>query len=808
MDATLWRDIEDELRDAKLAEDVERYVRAAFAQPGAVAEAINGVAPEPPPVDVSSVDGPKTWLRYIEVEGFRGVGPTARLELEPGPGLTVAQGRNGCGKSSLAEGLEVLLSGSSMRWEDRDNEKEWREGWAHLGWEGPIRVEAGVLVEGEGERSASKTWAERTESPEAAPLSPEGMGAELGWDQGVKDADPVLTYSELSQLPNAKGTKRFRQLAHLLGLDEVEDARKVLADHRLVVGKLGKELEEHVEAALVGLRALPDDERATAAIEALGDWKGDELEALRAHLATLDEQPTPPGSEPATLKQLAQLQLPTEADVDEAAEAVLEAVEALAALAGTSGSQSAELATLLEKALSLHDRTNAEDCAVCGAPLSAQWVTGARARMEEAQQASRTVRSAEATLKKATSDFQKLVAAPPACLGELEKLALPTEAAEAWGTWAAVREEPKPSLMASRGQAAAKALHPLLEALQREARTRLEALDSAWLRLRVKLDELVEEAGVSFPQARAAKPVDAAEKWVKKLQTRLRLRRLEPISEKAISIWETLRTDSGVSLEPLDLSGTARPALKLPAKVEGSDTNALAVMSQGELNALSLSLFLPRATVDSSPFRFVVIDDPVQAMDPHKVDGLARLLLGIAESRQVVVFTHDPRLWDAVQRAGEGATCWNVERHPGGRVEPTRYRDPVEVHLEEANRIISAKGKVDAKVCAAVVPGLCRLALDARLAQRIRRRELTRRSHREVEEMLDDARGTWYRLALDLCGNGKDLDGAASNLGPELELVVDNIVRGAHGELELDPARVLRDTRRLLKELPCKPANA
>jgi hypothetical protein len=132
----------------------------------------------------------------------------------------------------------------------------------------------------------------------------------------------------------------------------------------------------------------------------------------------------------------------------------------------------------------------------------------------------------------------------------------------------------------------------------------------------------------------------------------------------------------------------------------------------------------------------------------------------------------------------------------------------VEVHLEEANRIISAKGKVDPRVCAAVVPGLCRLALDARLAQRIRRRELARRSHREVEEMLDDARGTWYRLALDLCGNGKDLDGAADHLGPALERVVDDIVRGAHGELELDPARVLKDTRRLLKELPCKPASA
>ncbi|WP_256668704.1 hypothetical protein, partial [Nocardia cyriacigeorgica] len=61
--------------------------------------------------------------------------------------------------------------------------------------------------------------------------------------------------------------------------------------------------------------------------------------------------------------------------------------------------------------------------------------------------------------------------------------------------------------------------------------------------------------------------------------------------------------------------------------------------SQGELHALGLSLFLPRATVEDSPFRFVMIDDPVQAMDPAKVDGLARVLATVAWTRQVVVFT-------------------------------------------------------------------------------------------------------------------------------------------------------------------------
>ena len=52
-----------------------------------------------------------------------------------------------------------------------------------------------------------------------------------------------------------------------------------------------------------------------------------------------------------------------------------------------------------------------------------------------------------------------------------------------------------------------------------------------------------------------------------------------------------------------------------------------------------------------SPFRFVVLDDPVQAMDPAKVDGLVKVLLDIAKTRQVIVFSHDDRFASAVRPA-------------------------------------------------------------------------------------------------------------------------------------------------------------
>ena len=97
-------------------------------------------------------------------------------------------------------------------------------------------------------------------------------------------------------------------------------------------------------------------------------------------------------------------------------------------------------------------------------------------------------------------------------------------------------------------------------------------------------------------------------------------------------------------------------------RADGEGANALGVMSQGELLALSVSVFLPRAALDESPFRFAVIDDPVQAMDPAKVDGLARVLHRAARTRQIVVFTHDDRLPEAIRRLRLDATMLHVDR--------------------------------------------------------------------------------------------------------------------------------------------------
>ncbi len=78
--------------------------------------------PRPAPFGVPwSIEPPGVYLGAITVAGFRGIGPATTLPLQPGPGLTLVVGRNGSGKSSFAEAAEVLLTGTSLRWEGRND---------------------------------------------------------------------------------------------------------------------------------------------------------------------------------------------------------------------------------------------------------------------------------------------------------------------------------------------------------------------------------------------------------------------------------------------------------------------------------------------------------------------------------------------------------------------------------------------------------------------------------------------------------------------------------------------------------------
>ena len=216
----------------------------------------------------------------------------------------------------------------------------------------------------------------------------------------------------------------------------------------------------------------------------------------------------------------------------------------------------------------------------------------------------------------------------------------------------------------------------------------------------------------------------AAEEWLKKTGDSIRDQRFEPIGNQAIELWEHLRQQSNVQLGKIELAGSkTRRRVTLDVTVDGVAGAALGVMSQGELHALALSLFLPRATLEESPFRFVVVDDPVQSMDPARVDGLARAFEEVAQKRQVIVFTHDDRLPEAVRRLGIEATTIGVTRRPASVIELRPTSDPVAAYLSDA-RALAEDSRLPEDVRRRVVPGFCRSALEAVFTDRVRGRRL------------------------------------------------------------------------------------
>ena len=175
------------------------------------------------------------YLKAIAVEGFRGIGKKATLELPPGPGLTLVVGRNGSGKSSFAEALELLVTGDTYRWANRA--KVWQEGWRNLHHK-PAAIEAEFLVEGEkGSTVVATHWADDADLDAAETFAqihgkPRMAPAELGWTEALATYRPFLSYNELGSMLDAGPSKLFDALSAILGLGELTEAQEALADAR------------------------------------------------------------------------------------------------------------------------------------------------------------------------------------------------------------------------------------------------------------------------------------------------------------------------------------------------------------------------------------------------------------------------------------------------------------------------------------------------------------------------------------------------------------------------------------------------
>jgi len=96
----------------------------------------------------------------------------------------------------------------------------------------------------------------------------------------------------------------------------------------------------------------------------------------------------------------------------------------------------------------------------------------------------------------------------------------------------------------------------------------------------------------------------------------------------------------------IDLNfGTERGSSKVFQKI---NRYALAeILSEGEQKAIALAEFLTELQLDNTKAP-VIFDDPVNSLDHHIIDDVARRLLKLSSERQVVVFTHSVLLFNSL----------------------------------------------------------------------------------------------------------------------------------------------------------------
>lgn len=740
------------------------------------------------------------YLKTLEVAGFRGIGPASKLEVRPGPGLTLVVGRNGSGKSSFSEGFEALLTGESRRWSSRH--KDWRHGWQNLHTAENTHVEATLTVEGMEPVVLRRVWkaggdvdgSELRARCGASAL--EGGLDALGWLEPLVTYRPFLSYAELGAVLE-EPSKLYDPLKRILGLEEIAEAVKRLSTARKGCDDLRKLVKTGRAALLVQLAAI-DDERAAVCKEALSGKKHD-LEAIERVVLVNDDDDDATATD--HLRRLAQLPGPDLGRVDEAVAAVRTALATRADLAVAADAESAGLAQILEHALN-HVQAFGGPCPVCETPLGDGWAAEARRRLDLAKTRAADMSRADSELKRAAGVLGALITPVPACLPHAVELGLGDEALTAWRAWATAPDDARE--LCEHVESKGVDLCVALEGLRPAARTRLESLQSVWTPVARSLVAWLVNARRAESEHATRTALNKAEAWLKATEASLRDDLFEPIAGRAQEIWKLLRQNSNVDLAGVKLDGAGtRRRVVLDVTVDGTEGVALGVMSQGELNALALSLFIPRMTLGESPFHFVVIDDPVQAMDPHKVDGLAMVLAGVAKTRQVIVLTHDNRLYEAIRRLGIEATVLEAQRRAESVVELVPLLDPVDRHLGDAIHCAHDRDKIGRKIAGHTVPTFCRLAIEAACTEVFRRRRLAGgEPHLEVERALEKTEGTHKLLALALDQHPDTVyTYLKKSHGSGSVDLIRRIKAAAHTHYSGDLFQLVRDTRALTDSL-------
>jgi len=757
VEAEVWDLLTD---NESVADETVYLVAAAMQGDEEFADHLGGDAPAPQRPKIETIDNPpplRAFLRSITVSGFRGIGGRATLEVNPYCGITVISGRNGSGKSSFAEALEFALTGTSYRWEAKKGQ-HWQASWRNLHAGEPASIKVDFAMEPDGDRTGTVAtvgvdWSPGCKLLEAKRWSQikgqkQESVAALGWDPALKTHRPLMSYDELGGLFEEGQAALYDALDTLLGLEDVAAAEGRLKD---------------AEKRLGGARKTANDARTRLrnSLSEVTDPRADQVKKLTARVpydldaitATTLGTATDQAATIAKLRRIAALEVPRTTKATEAADELRAAIEAHAAEADSAVNALTSRAALLRDALHLHADTGDGTCPVCETgTLDAAW----RAEAEE------RLRAAEASTAKHQALAQRLKQARSAVdnfFGDVADVAL-VEGVElaALAPFAAALNSARtaPDALADRPghvELAAMELDEAAGALRKEAAELADSLEDAWAPTAGAIVAWAELETAARKDDTSLEAVKRALRYLREAADTLRERRLAPMVEQTGEFWGRMRHESNVDIGNISLEGVAnRRHVVVDGAVDGVSTGALTVMSQGELHALALAMFIPRATTPASPFRFLVLDDPIQAMDPAKIAGFLDVLVELGKTRQVIVFSHDDRLPAAIRARSVPAQLLDVTREQGSLVVVKANDLPADRYVADAEALI-LDDDIDDLIKRKAAPGLFRMAIEAAAHQRyFAERAKTGAAYHETDTAWEDAKTTQRRVALTLTG--------------------------------------------------------
>jgi DNA repair exonuclease SbcCD ATPase subunit len=652
----------------------------------------------------------RIYLESVAVARFRGIGPRAWLKLSPRPGVNLVVGRNGSGKSSIAEGIETAFTGVNMRWQGQHAMRS--SNWRNLhDTDGRPEIEVKLAIEGDTGRSTlTRTWEGDDFDASRAELRRPGHGRapldQTDWKQALRDFRPFLSYIDLDRMISGKPSEMYDAIATILGLGQLSAADGRLRQEAKALEDADKAAKAELPGLKEALYELEDDERAVQALVAVDTAGTPDFETVEALVAGLPAD----GDDGllAGLRAEAEVQGPEMVQVHAALDRLRNALADVEDLRGTGAEDALRRAELLERAVAHHDRhPDAAACPVCGTDgmLDPAWATDAIAQIAALRQEAEAAAGARSELRSAARAVQDLVHTPRQ---------IPAALADPWRAWTACRTISDPGELAQRAHEAAATLADACAAVKENAVRELEKRDERWRGLVTRLAGWAERARAVEANKPRLRDLKKASTWIKALAAELREQRMEGFADQSQRIWERLRQESNIDLKAVSLKGSEKANVRklvMDVTVDGHEASALSVMSQGEQHSLALSLFLPRAATADSPFGFIVIDDPVQSMDPAKVNGLAQVLHELGEHRQVVVFTHDTRLQRAFTSQDLPVTVFEVERAKSSKVKVKPVTDPVRQALDDA-RALASTSDLPSAARNHVLPSLCRIALE------------------------------------------------------------------------------------------------